>query len=97
MRAGCARWRTGCPRSIGLTLICVYLDSSAVHNSSVNLAQNDIQGPDDRHDVRDQMPDAHLLQRLQVYEARRAHAHAPGLLRAVGNEIAANLAFRSFN
>src|SRR6266436_7614917 len=66
-------------------------------NSSINLSQNNIQRPNDRHDVRDQMSDAHLFQCLKIDETRRTDAHAPGLLRAVGNQIATNLPLRSFD
>src|SRR5438094_4001199 len=69
----------------------------AVDRSSVDLSQNNIQRPNNRNHVRDQMSEAKFLKRLQVHEARRAHTHPPGLLRAVGNQIAANLAFRSFD
>src|SRR2546429_1774436 len=43
------------------------------------------------------MPEAKFFQGLQIHEAWRTHAHAPGLLRAVRNQIATDLAFGSFD
>src|ERR1041385_6031649 len=43
------------------------------------------------------MSDAKSLQRLQIHEAWGTHAHAPGLLRAVRNQVTTNFALRAFN
>src|SRR5579859_4986917 len=62
--------------------------------SSINFAENDVLGPDDRHCVRDHVAAGHLVQRGEVREPRRAQLHAVGLVRAVGHEIDAELALR---
>src|SRR5438094_1315926 len=85
------------PSLAGLPFCIAYRFIRQHYLSSINLSQNNIQRPNNRNHVRDQMSEAKFLKRLQVHEARRAHAHPPGLLRAVGNQIAANLAFRSFD
>src|SRR2546423_12509286 len=64
---------------------------------SINLTQYNIERSYDSDDVGDQVTNAQFSERLQIYEARWTDAHAPGLLRAVGNQIAANLAFWSFD
>jgi hypothetical protein len=38
------------------------------HSLSVNLTQNNIQRADNRNHVRNQVPDAHLPQRLKINE-----------------------------
>src|SRR2546423_11800525 len=64
---------------------------------SINLTQYNIERSYDSDDVGDQVTNAQFSERLQIYEARWTDAHTPRLLRAVGNQIAANLALRSFN
>src|ERR1051325_8805067 len=58
------------------------------HDLPINFTQHDIQSPNDRYYVSDQVANAHLLQRLQIDKRRRTHAHAPRLLGSVRNQIA---------
>src|ERR1043165_3218968 len=43
------------------------------------------------------MTDAHLFQRLQIYERRRTHTNAIRLRGAVGNYVTTDLALRAFD
>src|SRR5579859_6487090 len=64
--------------------------------SSIDLAENDVLGPDDRHRVRDHVAARHLVQRGEVREARGAQLQAVGLVRAIGYEVHPEFALRRF-
>src|SRR5438132_547180 len=62
--------------------------------SSVYLPEHDVLGADDRHRVGDHVAARHLVERGEVRKARRADLQAIGLVRAVGDEVDAELALR---
>src|SRR5688572_24545697 len=62
----------------------------------VNLTKNNIEGSYNRHYIGHQVANAHLFQCLKINQRRWAHAHAPGLSRAIRNQIATNLALGTF-
>src|ERR1700732_4560636 len=64
---------------------------------AVDFSQNDIERADDGHDVRNQMPANHLVERLEVDQGRRANAHAVRLRRPVADDVIPELALRRFD
>src|SRR5829696_8722782 len=62
--------------------------------STIYFPEHDVERADDGDHVGDEVADAHLPQRLEVYQARRAHADAVRAARAVRDEVAADLALR---
>src|SRR4030095_8443747 len=64
---------------------------------AIDFSKNYVQSADDCDHIGYQMADAHLLQRLQVDEGRRAYTNTPRLRRAIGNEVTTDLAFWSFD
>src|SRR5688500_14419932 len=66
--------------------------------SSIDLTEHDINRPDERHDIRDEMPLDELRQRLQVAERRRSHAETVWIRRlAVAHDEVAELSLGRFN
>src|SRR6267142_1567666 len=73
----------------------IFLSESTLNTPSpVDLAENYVLGPDDRHHVSEHMPLRHLVERRQMGKARRADLHAVGLVRAVGDDVNAEFPFR---
>src|SRR6202035_2178343 len=64
---------------------------------AVDFSQNDIERPDDRHNVRHQVSANHFVERLEVDQRRRANAHAGGLRRAIADDVISELALRRFD
>src|SRR3954471_3755433 len=74
--------------SIGVAAIA----SAAIGRpSAVQLGGDDIQAPQDGHDVGDQVILDDVREDLEVDERRRAGPGAPGRLAAVGDEVVAEL------
>src|SRR3954463_5576651 len=67
------------------------------HLLTVYLPEHDVERADDCDHVGDEVADAHLPERLKVYEARRTDAHAIRAARAVAHQITAYLALRAFD
>src|SRR6267143_240033 len=63
----------------------------------VDVAEDDVDRPDDRHHVGDEPPLAHDRQSLQVDERRGAEAHAVRHLAALADEVEALLAPRALD
>src|SRR3954466_14490575 len=88
-----------CLRSGGYfaTSRSIFFSDSAerlIGRSSVYFAEDDVLGADDRHRVGDHVAARHLVERGEVREPRRAQLQAVGLVRAVGDEVDAELALR---
>src|SRR2546427_4834482 len=64
---------------------------------TIHVAEHDVDRPDDRHHVGDELPLAHDRQRLQVDERRGAEAHAVRHLPALAHEIETLLAPRALH
>src|SRR4051812_34068609 len=62
--------------------------------SSVDLSEHDILGADDRNRIGDHVAARHLVERGEVREPGRADLQAIRLVRVIGHEINAELAFR---
>src|SRR5258708_13125592 len=76
----------------------IFLSESALNTCSpVDLAENDVLSPDDRHHVSEHMALCHLVERRQMGKARRADLHAVGLVRAVGDDIDPEFPFRALD
>src|ERR1700722_5043428 len=58
--------------------------------------EHDIQGTNNRHPVAHQAPPHHPVERLQIYERRRAHAHPVWLRGIVADNEVAQLALGRF-
>src|SRR5262245_43258921 len=69
--------------------------SVSVISLPVHASEDDVDRPDERHDVCDEVPLDERRERLQVHEARRAEAAAVGGLRAVALEVDAHLPARA--
>src|SRR5829696_303536 len=65
--------------------------------STIYFPEHDVERADDGDHVGDEVADAHLPQRLEVDEARRADADAVRAARAVRDEVTADLALRAFD
>src|SRR6266480_4243872 len=78
-----------CPGGYLATARSIFLSESgfSMAASSVDLPENDVLGPDDRHDIGEHVAPGHLVQRGKVRKTRSPDLHAPGLIRAVGNEV----------
>ena len=61
-------------------------------NSSVHLAQHDVDAAEDDDDVGDVVAEAHVFEDGEIDQARRAHAVAVRVGRAVADEVEAELA-----
>src|SRR6266849_2799403 len=61
--------------------------------SSVDLSKDNILSTNNRHGIRDHVAARHLVERSEVRKARRADLEAVGLVRAVRDEIDAELTF----
>src|SRR5262245_23164192 len=62
--------------------------------SPIYFSEHDVLGADDRHGVGDHVAARHLVQRREVREAGRADLQAVRLVRPVGDQVDAELAFR---
>src|SRR6056297_1065728 len=60
--------------------------------STVDLAEDDVDGAQDRGHVRELVAHGQVIHRLKMREARRAELRAVGPVRAVGPEVDAELA-----
>src|SRR5919112_1982065 len=67
------------------------------YSLTVYLSEHDVERADDGDHVGDEVADAHLPQRLEVDEARRADADAVRTARAVRDEVTTDLALRAFD
>src|SRR5437879_7345365 len=54
----------------------IHNSSFIIHNSSVYLAEHNINGADDGYYVGDQVSAHHSVESLEVHERRRTHPHA---------------------
>src|SRR2546425_3819388 len=63
----------------------------------IDVAEDDVDRPDDRHHVGDELPPAHDRQRLEVDERGRAEAHAVRHVAALAHEVEALLAPRALD
>src|SRR6266849_7336324 len=82
-----------CPGGYLAIAWSIFLSESALNTlpSPVYLAENDVLRADDRHDVGEHVALRHLVERGEVRKTRSPDLHAPGLVRAVGNEVNAEL------
>src|ERR1035438_9081682 len=65
--------------------------------SSVHLAEHNVHAAENDHGVGNPVAEAHVFEHRQIDEARRAHAVAIRIRRAVADQIKSELAFRAFD
>src|SRR5215204_4320020 len=78
-------------------MVSIYSPFTIYYSLPIYLPEHDVERADDGDHVGDEVADAHLPQRLEVDEARRADADAVRAARAVRDEVTADLALRALD